>query len=99
MQRAQSLELIEQSTFIDLNPKALILVTEKPDIIASRRYERDGVQHDIESIRHFQSEETQYAQELSELLEIPLWVQDGSDNFAGALEFIKAHIGRDFDAR
>ena len=83
---------IAKSTFTDLKPEALILVTENPEIIASRRYERDGVKHEVEDIRHFQDEETRYAEELSAILGVPLWIQCGSDNFAGALDFIKAHI-------
>jgi len=61
-------------------------------IFASRRYERDGVKHEVENIRYFQDEETRYAEELSAYLGVPLWVQYGSGNFAGALDFIKAHI-------
>jgi len=90
---------IARSTFEILKPEALVLVTENPDIIASRRYERDGIRHDVEDIRHFQNEETLYAEELSAHLGIPLWLQHGSDNFTGALEFVMAHIRRTPDGR
>ena len=57
-----------------------------------KTYFCDGVKHEVEDIRHFQDEETRYAEELSAYLGVPLWVQYGSGNFAGALDFIKAHI-------
>lgn len=78
-------------TFTTLRPEAIILLTEKPEVIAERRKSRDNLDYDIESIRHFQEEEMSYAQEVSTLLSVDLLITTGSQDVSSAIEFIKTH--------
>ena len=76
-------------TFIRLSPDAIVLLIETPAIIAKRRKERDGVEHSIVDIKAFQDEELKYAQEVAELLHIPLKVSSGSSDIESTIEFIR----------
>ena len=48
---------IPEETFTQLNPDAIVLLTEDPDIIAQRRFERDRVEHKPDDIDRFQKAE------------------------------------------
>jgi len=76
-------------TFTSLKPDAIILLTEKPEIIAERRKERDGVEHRVSDIRAFQDEEIRYAKEVAELLQIPMKISTGSNDVESTVEFIR----------
>ncbi len=80
---------IPQDTYISLNPDMIVLLTEKPDIIAERRLLRDGVHQDKAEIALFQSAEYQYAKEVASLLHIPLMVSKDSADLANVIEFIE----------
>ena len=90
---------IEQSTFISLNPEALVLITEEPEIIVKRLNERDGTKRDKNEILLFQEEESAYATELSVLLGIPLHIYNESNDLNNTLEFIQVQMRRIQDAR
>lgn len=79
---------IPQDTYTSLHPDAIILLTEKPQIIANRRFQRDGVRQDIVEIITFQKAEQQYAGEISSLLRIPLIVSSGSDDLERVFNLI-----------
>lgn len=85
---------IPKDTFISINPDAIILLTEKPEIIASRRMQRDGINHHVESISRFQDEEIAYAEEVSELLGVALWISKGSAELADTLGFVQSTMRR-----
>ena len=87
---------IESSTFVALSPSAFLLITAEPELIAERRQERDGIEHNAEDIRRFQDEELAYATELSERLNIPICIYKDDKDFNNTLGFIRAHIRRDF---
>lgn len=89
---------IPTETFADLNPDAIVLLTEKPSVIAQRRKERDGIEHNEGDIRRFQDEEITYSQEIAERLGIPLWISKGSDGVNDALKFVKEKIRRVINA-
>ena len=80
---------IPQDTYTSLKPTRIILLTEKPEIIAQRRLDRDGTAQDIEPITAFQNEEHQYAKEISSLLDAPLIVSKGAADLNRILEFIR----------
>ena len=75
-------------TFTTLNPDAIILLTEEPDIIASRRKGRDGIVHPVKEIKAFQDEESLYAEEVSKLLGVPLKISKGSTDTEATIDFI-----------
>lgn len=81
---------ISLPTFTTLNPEAIILLTEDPEIIARRRKERDGKIVSPQSIEKFQSEETAYAKEVSGLIGARLFISHGAQGLASAIDFIKS---------
>lgn len=88
---------IPPETFTALRPEAIVLLTERPDIIAERRKQRDGIIHDICAIKHFQNEETLYAKEIAEALGVPIMISIGSNDINNTLRFVQATIRRDKD--
>lgn len=48
---------ISEKTFIDLNPDAIIVLTENPQVITKRRKKRDGINVNTLEIQIFQEEE------------------------------------------
>lgn len=80
---------IPYNTFELLRPEAIILLTEKPDVIAERRFQRDGIIQDICEIREFQEAEKQYAQEVSQNFKVPLQISRGANDLGHIMNFIK----------
>ena len=78
------------NTFTMLSPDAIILLTENPSIIAERRKERDNIENSISDIKVFQDEEIKYANEVADLLNIPLMISRGSLDIERIIEFIQA---------
>lgn len=85
---------IPKKTFMDLKPDAIVLLTEKPNIIAIRRKQRDNVNLNEIEIQDFQNEEVNYATEVAETLNIPLKVSTGEDDLNNTLDFIREIIIR-----
>ena len=81
---------IPVDTFTTLKPEAIILLTEDPAIIAQRRQEHDGVEHKASDIKAFQDEEIKYAEEVAELLQVPLKISKGSNDIENTIEFIRS---------
>jgi len=81
---------ISSDTYIALKPDMIILLTEKPEIIAERRLERDNVYQAVSEIKAFQEEEKRYAKEITEQLNIPLVVSYGAEDINRILDYIKA---------
>lgn len=77
-------------TFTDLHPEAIILLTEKPEIICQRRKDRDNVDVTVESIAYFQTEEEKYAEEVSQLIGAKLFISSGSGDLDNTIEFLKS---------
>ena len=77
-------------TFTTLNPEAIVILTEDPDIIIKRRRERDNVQLNTSDIIDFQNEEIKYAEEVAELLKVPLKISVGSNDFDSTIAFIRS---------
>lgn len=76
------------STFTALAPQAIILLTEKPSIIAKRRKQRDGLEYSVKEIQLFQKAEIDSAYEVACLLAVPLYVSKGADYIEDAIKFI-----------
>lgn len=80
---------IPNKTFYELRPDSVILLTEKPEIIADRRLKRDGISQEINKIQEFQNAERIYATEISQILDIPFITSNGSEDLGKIIEFIK----------
>ena len=85
-------EKIESQTYRVLNPSAVILITEEPEIIVGRRLNRDGVISEIKKIKEFQEYEINYAKEITHELGIPLYISRGSNITKESVMFIKKYI-------
>lgn len=85
---------IPEETFHTLHPDAIILLTEKPEVIAERRKQRDGLKYNLDETGKFQDEEISYATEMANMLEIPLMISLGADDQGKTLDFIRVNIGR-----
>lgn len=79
---------ISLDTFTTLKPEAIILLTEDPKIIAKRRQKRDNVEHKASDITAFQDEEIKYAEEVAEILHVPLKISTDSHDIDSIIEFI-----------
>jgi|LSQX01.1.fsa_nt_gb adenylate kinase len=87
-----AVQRISQETFISLNPSGILLLTDKPAIIAERRWLRDGINFDIMQIDCFQKEEVNYAEEISRIMDIPMFISKGSEDIEGAIGFISSIV-------
>ena len=90
---------IPLETFTSLRPDTIVLLTEKPNVIAARRKQRDGIDHDANDIRHFQDEEISYAKEVAEALGVPIKISEGVGDFNNMLDFVQATTRRGKDGR
>lgn len=81
---------IPYETFTHLNPDAIILLMEKPDVIFARRKERDGIEVSVQSIENFQQQECAYAKEVAADINAKLFISGSARDLAQALEFIKS---------
>ena len=90
---------IPEGTFYDLHPDAIILLTEKPEVIAERRKQRDGLNYKLDDIGKFQDNEIAYATEIANILGIPIRVSLGTNDQNKALDFIRVNMGRQNDGR
>lgn len=80
---------IPLDTYMLLNPDVIILLTEKPEIIADRRLQRDNVCQDVSEITVFQQEEECYAKEIAEQLNVSLVVSRGMNDIDKIVDCIK----------
>ena len=71
---------ISLDIFTFLNPDVIVLLMEKPSIISERRFQRDGISINENSLYTFQEEEKKYAEEIATTLNIQLIVSAGSDD-------------------
>lgn len=80
---------ISEETFMDLEPEAIVLLTEKAEIIVERRMKRDGIKVDIDQVNRFQEAEIIYAKEIARKLNVPLKISQGAKEIQSVIEFIK----------
>lgn len=81
---------ISHDTFTMLKPDAIVLLTEKPEIIVSRRRERDRIDITAESVEQFQEEERRYAGEVAKNIGAKLFISNGAEDLMQAIDFIKS---------
>lgn len=80
---------INQDTFITLQPKAIIVLTENPEVIAKRRKKRDGINCNVDEISRFQNEEIAYAKIIAKFLSVELRVSNGAGDLNSIIDFIR----------
>ncbi len=81
---------ISYDTFTMLKPDTIVLLTENPEIIVSRRRKRDGIEIAVESVENFQREERLYADEVVKKIGAKLFISKGADDIMQAIDFIKS---------
>ena len=80
---------IPPEIFAALRPDAIVLLREKPNIIAERRKQRDGIDDNAKDICRFQGGEISYAREVAEALGVPIRISDGMDDFNTTFDFVQ----------
>lgn len=80
---------IPRNTYMLLKPDVIILLTEKPEIIADRRLKRDNICQDVSEIVEFQNEEECYAKEIAEQLGVSLVISRGKNDIDKIVECVK----------
>ena len=83
-------ERISLETFTTLTPEAIVLLTEKPEVIVERRKTRDGIDETPEYVEQFQNMEKQYAKEVAELLNAKLFISTGAADLESAIDFLRS---------
>lgn len=81
---------IPLDTFIALKPEAIILLTEKPEIIVQRRKMRDGVNISVQSVESFQQEECAYANEVAGIIYAKFYISRGAEDLERTIDYIKS---------
>lgn len=69
-----NIEMIPEETFIKIDPRVFIVKIASPQIILARLQARDGISWSLDKISKMQDEEMAYSKELSEKLNIPLYI-------------------------
>lgn len=81
---------ISKEVFRLMNPELIILLTEKPEIIATRRMKRDGVIQEVSEIQKFQEAEKNYCVEIATELKIPFIISKGKDDLEKIIHFVES---------
>jgi adenylate kinase len=90
---------IAAQTFSAIQPDAIVVLTESPEVIAERRQTRDEIVHSTSELEQFQSNEINYAKEIAALLSIPIYVSTGASDTGNAIDFIKTNLGGNQNGR
>lgn len=80
---------IPKNTYSLLKPSSIILLIEKPEIIAGRRHLRDGIHQELSEIKAFQDAEKDYAIEIAAQLDIPMEILEGTYDIDNVIKFIE----------
>ena len=81
LNKESKIEKVPEEVFIGINPKKIIVVSETPEIIAKRLYQRDGKRYETSLLEKMQNTEIEHAQYLSSLLDLEMFeVQSDSYN-------------------
>lgn len=80
---------IPSDTFTSLRPEAIILLTENPTTISTRRKERDGRDVSVQFIEEFQNKEQAYALEIAKDIGAKIFISKGAEDLENAISFIK----------
>lgn len=80
---------VPRRTFSELNPKAIVLLTERPEIISERRKVRDNVNVTPKAVAEFQAMEEEYAKEIAKMLSARMFISTGSEDLKNAIDFLR----------
>lgn len=83
------------TTFTDLSPAAIIVLTNEPDIIYTQIKDRDGNEMDIKNISLFQDREIKQAKLASQSLNIPWVTENPVKGIPRIQSFISAILGEE----
>ncbi len=82
---------IPSNTFIELAPKAILVLTESVTSICERINMRDSFMFDVNFVEKFQNAEIHHAKNISVLLQTPLSISTPNTSFEENLDFLKNH--------
>jgi adenylate kinase len=87
-----NIQEIPLATFIQIAPRAVILLTDEPNTIADRIAARDGTVQDVYFTSEFQDHELNHAKFVCGNLNIPIKVHNLSESIDETLDFIKTYL-------
>jgi adenylate kinase len=82
------IQIIPLSTFADIAPKAVVVVTEDAEVVVERLRLRDGASYDLDLVKAFQENEIGYAERVCKTLNVPLLIRNPSTSTTEVLAFI-----------
>ncbi|HEY0735701.1 MAG TPA: ATP-binding protein [Herpetosiphonaceae bacterium] len=87
-----NIQLIPLATFQHIAPKAVVVVTDKPEIIVERLLKRDGKSYALDLIKRFQENEIDYAEHVCKNLNIPLLIHNSTSSIIEVLSFVSKYL-------
>lgn len=88
LKKDNSIERVSLKVFQQINPLAVIIVKEKPEIICERLQKRDGQTYNTSQIEIMQKEEIESAKELCAYLKIQLF-ESSTENIDETILFLR----------
>ena len=85
-------ERIPQSTFEKLQISRLLVLVDDPGEIQIRLKSRDSSDYSIDLLNRFQTEELEYANQLSSNLMIPVFIHKNGENESRLYDFLNKYI-------
>lgn len=79
LNKSNDIEKVSFETFKKISPKMFVIFVRDVNEIKKQLEERDSKPYDVNFLERFQNNEIKYAQYLSELMNIPLIILEGSD--------------------
>lgn len=80
---------IPEPTFVELHPRAIIVLVDSEERIQGRLLARDGYTTDSVTIREFQEEEVRYSRHISRMLNVPYLEHSITDPPNDVYELVK----------
>lgn len=85
-------KLIPSETFKAIDPVAICVLTGDVKLVVERIAARDGIQHSIEAYENLNISELAHARTIAELLDVPIFIYNTSDDMVELGKFIGSHL-------
>lgn len=93
LNKEEKIMRIPQDTFVNLNPNAILIIKDSIEMIFQRLKKRDNQIYSLALLELFQQEEIQYAKEIANLIDVPLFIHDNTESLNNLFIFIKDFMG------
>lgn len=90
------IDKVPDKTFIRINPVKLVLITENPEVICSRLFQRDGIEYNIRLLEQMQEFEKAHALYIYNLLNIEIFEMQ-SEAYATLKEIVNCQRTKSYN--